>query len=401
MATNKLTDTLCKKALPREKAYKLADGGRMYLFVATTGSRVWRLAYNDENGREQVHVIGPYPLVSLARAREMRDEFKLKRITGEPIKEVVSTLKSITLGVANEEYWNSVRKDITEKHRDNCRRSVEMYFATLYKRDMRTLTKDEVLGALKALDAQGKFEYARKTRRNAKMVFDWARANGYCDSNPAAEIDPKYAFGRRKVKHFASLKIDEMPAFLDRLSYEGSLQSVLACRVLAYTWVRTKELRNMKWEQIDGDMWRIPATIMKKGREHLVPMSRQVVELLVELKLRSSGSPYVFPNDRDMLRPMSENSVLYLIGRIGYKGRMTGHGWRHMASTWANESGYNGDHIETQLAHDDDDQVRSTYNAAEYLPQRRKMLQDWADYLDHVDPSRLKGGEPPAERLAA
>ena len=159
------------------------------------------------------------------------------------------------------------------------------------------------------------------------------------------------------------------------------IQSAQACRLLALTWVRTQELRMMEWTEIDGDLWRIPAGKMKRRRDHLVPLSKQALVILENMRQRGTGSVYVFPNDRSADRPMSENAVLYLIGRIGYGGKMTGHGWRSVASTWANEAGHNKDAIERQLAHAPDDKVRATYNRAEYLPERKTMLQAWSDWL--------------------
>jgi integrase len=137
----------------------------------------------------------------------------------------------------------------------------------------------------------------------------------------------------------------------------------------------------MEWTEIEGDLWRIPAAKMKRRREHLVPLSTQALQIIALMRKRSRGGVYVFPNDRRLDRPMSENSILYLIGRMGYGGRMTGHGWRSVASTWANENGHDKDAIERQLAHAPDDKIRSIYNRAEYLPQRRAMLQAWGDWV--------------------
>ena len=159
-------------------------------------------------------------------------------------------------------------------------------------------------------------------------------------------------------------------------------RGVAEARLLALTWARTGELRMIKWSELEGDVWRIPGPRMKKKRIHLVPLSTQAHALLIQLKARSRGGEYVFPSDRRIDRPMSENAVLYLIHRIGFKDRMTGHGWRSVASTWANEHGYNKDHIEMQLSHASDDDVRSAYNHAAYLAPRRAMLQAWADWLD-------------------
>ena len=214
------------------------------------------------------------------------------------------------------------------------------------------------------------------------MVFDWAVELGYCETNPSSQIKPERAFGSKPVAHHASIPLKDVPDLMKRLAAEKEIQSVLACKLLALTWVRTGELRGMKWEQIEGDLWRLPASLMKKRREHLVPLSKQALELLERLRERCRNSPYVFPSDRRLDRAMSENSILYMLGRIEYKGKMTGHGFRSIASTWANERGYPSDAIEKQLAHDADNKVRSAYNQAEYINERRQMLQDYADWLD-------------------
>ena len=247
------------------------------------------------------------------------------------------------------------------------------------------LKRDEL--RRKMLDGEEKYVYARRIRLWTSMVLGWAMAQGYCDTNVAAEINPKTAFGRKKVKHFAAVKLREMPALMARIGLEKELQSVLAFKMMAYTWVRTKELRLMRWTDIAGDLWRVPESVMKKDREHLVPLSRQAMATLEKLRLRSRGSPNVFPGDRRLDRPMSENAVLYLLGRIGYGGLMTGHGLRTIASTWGNEHGYSPDAIEMALSHSADsrDAVRSAYNQAEYLPQRRQMLQDFFNWLEFKD----------------
>lgn len=167
---------------------------------------------------------------------------------------------------------------------------------------------------------------------------------------------------------------------MKRLELEGLIQSAQACRLMALTAVRTKELRLMRWTDIDGDLLRIPKDRMKKELDLLVPLSRQAIEIIENLRARSN-SEYLFPNARRLDRPMSENAVLYLIGRMGYGKEMTGHGWRTAMSTWANEAGFNADAIERQLAHVPGDKIRGIYNRAEYLSERRRMLQAWADWL--------------------
>jgi integrase len=233
------------------------------------------------------------------------------------------------------------------------------------------------------MDAAGKHVYVRKVRMWAGQVFDWAVENGFSEQNPAAAIRPEKAFGRATVEHFAALTLREIPEFLDRLAMERDLNSVLACRMLALTWTRTIELRMMEWREIDGDTWIIPAGKMKRRYEHVVPLSRQALAILAEMRMRTpEDARYVFCAPHRGDRSMSENTILFLISRIGYGGRMTGHGWRSVASTWAtNDRGYNPDAIERQLAHVPDNRIRAAYNRAEYLPLRREMLQAWADWL--------------------
>ena len=156
----------------------------------------------------------------------------------------------------------------------------------------------------------------------------------------------------------------------------------LEIALLALTWVRTGELRMMRWDELDGALWRLPAGRMKRRRDHLVPLSRQALELLARMRARQRGSEYVFPGPVRLDRPMSENTILDLLERMGYSGQMTGHGWRTVASTWANEAGHPADAIERQLAHAPDDKVRSAYNHALHLPERTVMLQAYADWLD-------------------
>lgn len=395
MPTNTLTDARCKAAKPKDKPYKMFDGGGMFLYVAPTGGRSWRLAYRL-NGKPQTMSLGPYPDVALSAARAKRDEVKaLLREGTDPMAARRAPKKGVTLTEASETYWDG-RKDLSASYLANARRGIEMHLApNLGAKDIGSITRDDLLDELRRMDAAGLHVYVRKVRMWIGQVFDWAIENGHATINPAALIRPEKAFGKAKVEHFAALTLAEVPDFLTRMSLESDLQSVLACRLMAYTWVRTTELRMMEWSEIDEKtaMWLIPAGKMKRARDHLVPLPRQAMELLAELKARSRGGRYVFPSDRTIERPMSENAVLALIYRIGYKGKMTGHGWRSVASTWANENGYNADAIERQLAHVPENEIRAVYNRAQYLPQRKQMLQDWADWLDlqQVDAGSAQG----------
>lgn len=402
MPTNKLSDAQCRNAKPTAKARKLSDGQSMYLFISPTGAKVWRMSYR-QNGKEGTEVLGPYPLLSLADARNKRDEFKRKLLAGQDVK--AKPRKSISFSSAVEQYWLGTqdaegqytggRQDVSDGYRDNALRALSMHlYPDLGSTPIGTITKEKLLETLAKMNAAGKYVYVRRVRMWASQIFDWAMEHGHCAINPAALIKPEKAFGKKPVANHAALPLAEMPSFLQRLALERELQSVLACKLLALTWVRTGELRGMTWGEIEGDVWRIPAERMKKNRPHLVPLPVQAIPILEKLRARSRGGDYVFPSDRRIDRPMSENSVLYLLHRIGYKEQMTGHGFRGVASTWANENGYNTDHIEMQLAHGSDNAVRAAYNHAAYLPQRRAMLAayaDWLDSLQQANPGSLQG----------
>lgn len=374
----------------------------MFLWVSPKGAKIWRIAYRI-NGKQQQVSLGDYPSLSLADARNKRDEMRATLAKGEdPIAHRRKQRPTLTIEQANDAYW-ATRKDLSDAYLKKSKRAIEQY---LYPRFRSTALDDlgraELLEVLRAIDAAGKAVYVRKVRLWVGMIYDWAVENSYAQNNPAALIDPRKAFSRAKVTSLPALELCEVPGLLQRLAIEKELQSVLGCKLLALTWMRTNELRRMRWDEIDGDMLRIPAERMKRDKDHLVPLSSQALAILEKLRLRRNGSDYVFPSDRRIDRPMSENAIIYLLHRIGYKGKMSGHGWRSVASTWANENSYNKDAIERQLAHTPDDKVRSAYNRAEYLPQRRELLQAWANWLElcEVDAASPERGEFPALRAA-
>lgn len=388
MPTNCLKDTDCRGAKPSAKLYKLFDGGGLYLAVLPSGAKAWRIAYRVA-GKQQTKSFGAYPDVSLAEARRLRDDLKAQLRAGvDPMGErravrAANARVAMSLGQAVERYWAG-RGDLSPAYRDDAERGIRQHLVNLLERDVATIGRADLLAELMRMDAAGLYVYVRKVRMWVGQVFDWCVELQHMEVNPAKLIDPKKAFGRATVESFAALELREVPAFLDRLSLEPDLQSVLACKMLMLTWVRTVELRMMEWSEIDDAeaLWLIPAAKMKRGKDHLVPLSRQALAILKEMRARTRGDRYVFPSDRTDSRPMSENAVLYLLHRIGYKGRLTGHGFRSIGSTWANERGYSPDAIERQLAHVPDSKVRAVYNRAQYLPERRQMLQDFADWVD-------------------
>lgn len=379
MPTNSLSDHKCKAAKPQEKPYKLFDGHGMHLYVSPTGAKVWRMAYRVGK-KAQTATFGPYPLLSLAEARAKRDELRKKLLEGDPAKEA-KAIERLTLKQACEQYWAG-RDDLTDAYKMNAKRAIAMYIEPyLGDRYIDTITKADVMAPLKVMNDKGLHNYVRKTRMWLGQVFDWSVEAGDAKINPCALIRPEKAFGSSPVESFPALKLRDIPEFMERLALEYDIQSAIACKLLALTWVRTTELRGMRWSELHGTEWEVPKDRMKRKRDHLVPLSTQALALIEKMRARRKDSDFVFPNELRLDRPMSENAITYLMHRMGYKDRMTGHGWRTVASTWANERGYNKDAIERQLAHSPDDKVRFIYNRAEYMDERRAMLQAYADWL--------------------
>ncbi len=388
MPTNRLSDHQCRTAKPAERARKLFDGNGMFLYISPTGAKVWRVAYRVD-GKPQTKALGPYPLLSLADARIKREELRRNLLDG--ITPKAKTKPSTTFWDDCLTYWNG-RKDVANDYRANALRGIELHLVpNLGAKATGAIDRAMLLAELNRMDAAGLHVFVRKVRMWSSQVFNWAVEQGTAELNPASLIDPKKAFGHGKVKHHASVRLTDVHELVHRLSFEKDLNSVLACRFLAYTWVRTNEMRFMRWDELDGDVWRIYEDRMKRDKDHMVPLSRQALEILGKMRARQRGSEYVFAADHRLDRPISENTVLALMARMGYKGLMTGHGWRSVASTWANEEGYSKDAIERQLAHSPEDKVRSAYNRAEYMKERRPMLQAWADWLDKIDPGSAEG----------
>ena len=381
MPTNTLNDARCRAARPTDKAQKLFDGNGLHLWISAKGAKVWRLAYRVD-GVPKTISIGPYPEIGLAEARAKRDALRAELRAGvDPSKQRQQSRAGLTLADAVAQYWDG-RRDVSDGYRTNALRGIEMHLIpALGAKPIASITRDDLLRELLRMDAAGLSVYVRRVRMWVGQVFDWAVELGHAQINPAAMIRPQRAFSRVESVPMAALTLAEVPELMARLALERDLQSVLACRLLALTWTRTGELRMMLWSEIEGDVWRIPAGRMKRRRDHVVPLSAQALAILDLLRARCRGSEYVFPSEHRLDRPMSENAVLYLLHRLGYKGRMTGHGWRAVASTWANEHGYGRDAIERQLAHAPDDKIRALYNRAEYLPERRAMLAAWAVWL--------------------
>lgn len=236
---------------------------------------------------------------------------------------------------------------------------------------------------LRTVESRGTLELARRAMQMCGRIFMYAIATGRAERNPVPDL--KGALKTPLVNHHAYLKESELPAYLKKLEdYDGRPQTRLALRLLLLTFVRTTELRAARWDEVNWEKpeWRIPPERMKMRELHIVPLSRQAVAVLRELHELSGKREYIFPNDHKPATFMSENAMLYALYRMGYHSRATGHGFRSTASTILNENGFRADVIERQLAHGERDGVRAAYNHAQYLPERRTMMQWWADYLD-------------------
>lgn len=388
MPTARLTDAECRRIKPEAKARKHFDGGGLHLYVSPHGAKVWRIAYRH-GGKPRTMSLGAYPEVTLAEARRLLAEARAALRHGlDPMApRKVARRAGMTLMDASAAYW-AARRDLSAGYVLNATSALERYvMPRLGTRLVGSLTRQDWLDVLQPIDEAGRHVYVRRVRLWAGHVMDWAVERGHATTNHLRDIRPERAFGRSTVEHFPALALAEVGPLMQRLALESPLLSVLACRLLALTWVRTQELRMMRWTEIEGDVWRIPAARMKRRREHLVPLSRQALALLETLRSRQRGD-FVFPAEHTALRPMSDGAVLMLLARLGYRGRMSGHGWRSVASTWANEAGWPADAIERQLAHAPGDETRAAYNRAEFMVQRRSMLQAWADWLDaQADPA--------------
>ncbi|ELY4196361.1 tyrosine-type recombinase/integrase [Cronobacter sakazakii] len=377
-------------AKPKDKPYKLADGGGLYLLVNPNGARYWRLKYRVA-GKEKLLALGVYPDVTLADARAKRDEAKRDIAGGIDPNEAKREEK-----IAREANVRNTFQEIAcEWHSSKLYKWSEGYasdimeafnkdvFPYIGKKPIAEIKPLELLNVLRRMEGRGATEKAKKVRQRCGEVFRYAIVTGRAEYNPAPDLTS--AMQGHESSHYPFLNAPELPAFFEALSrYSGSELVVLAARLLIITGLRTGELRGATWQEIDVDaaVWEIPAERMKMRRPHIVPLSLQAQAIIMRIREMTGRYPYIFPGRNDPRKTMSEASINQVFKRIGYAGRVTGHGFRHTMSTILHEQGYNTAWIETQLAHVDKNSIRGTYNHAQYLDGRREMLQWYADYMD-------------------
>ena len=387
-----LTDAIIRNTKPKDKPFKLTDGGGLYLLVNSTGSRLWRLKYRV-GGLEKKLALGAYPEVSLREAREKAVEArKMIREGIDPSQakkaQKASASGADTFEIIAREWFEKFSPTWTPSHGERIIRRLERdIFPWLGKKPIKDIQAPDLLSVLRRIEERGAVETAHRASQNCGQVFRYAVATGRAERDPSGDL--RGAIPPTKAKHHASItEPKEIGGLLRAIdAYEGGLIVRCALRLAPLVFTRPGELRRAEWKEIDWDKaeWSIPGEKMKMREKHVVPLSRQAIEILHELQPLTGEGRFLFPSPRSWDRPMSENAVLAALRRMGYSGdQMTGHGFRSMASTLLNEQGWNRDAIERQLAHAERDEIRAAYNYAQHMPERRKMMQAWADYLDEL-----------------
>lgn len=383
-----LNDTAIRAAKPAKKPQKLTDGGGLYLLVNPNGSRWWRFKYRLD-GKEKLLSVGVYPDVSLKKARERRDD--ARRLLADGIdpsqkRQAEKFSQADSFEAIAREWFDKFSVNWVERHSSKIKARLENdILPWLGSRPIGKITAPELLACLRRIESRGALDSAHRASQSCGSIFRYAVATGRAERDPTGDL--RGALPSPQTKHYASItepaKIGELLRAID--GYEGSYVVRAALRLAPLVFVRPGELRAAEWSEFNLEKaeWRIRAERMKMREVHIVPLSKQVIAILEELQPLTGSSKYVFPSARSNTRPLSDNALNAALRTMGFKqGTITTHGFRSMASTTLNEQGWNRDAIERQLAHGERDGVRAAYNFAEYLPERRKMMQSWADYLD-------------------
>jgi integrase len=402
--TGDLSNLKCQKAAAGGKPYSIFDGGGLYLWVTPAGGKLWRWGYRH-SGKNKLMSFGKYPDVSLADARlhhaQARqllakgiDPMAMRKETKEKKKTVVAQVTKQTGLTFEELTWKFFEWWKTDKNVEHAK-DVETrlqgdILAHVGKKLPAEITRMELVTITEAVDARGARDIAKRNLQFVRRIYEYGMNKGLLDQNtlnPAASIRPGDILSKVVEEHFTSLPIGEIPVLLRKMrDYDGSALTRLAMDLLSLTFLRTGELIGGMWSEIDWaeKLWRVPPERMKMKRPHLVPLSRHSVALLGRLRSITGDSGRLFPSAADDNGVMSNNTILKALERMGYKGRMTGHGWRSVASTYLHENGFEHEHIELQLAHSKEDRVSGAYNYAKYLKPRALMMQAWADALDQL-----------------
>ncbi|MCB1989668.1 MAG: tyrosine-type recombinase/integrase [Burkholderiaceae bacterium] len=391
-----LTDTACKKATcPEGRPHvRLADEKALYLEVTAAGGKYWRWKYRYA-GKEKRLALGVYPDVTLAQAREARDDARKALAAGNDpgqlrrdAKIAVAVSHANTFEAVARLWWEKWRKGKSPRHADYAIRRLESdVFPALGALPIGAVRAKHLTHMAKAVQGRGAIDLAHRVLQMSGQILRFAVGLELIDRSPADDVRPAENLEKRDKENYARLDEKELPELLRKIeAYQGGPYTRLAMQLMTLTFVRTTELIAARWAEFDLEAaeWRIPAERMKSGKPHIVPLSPQAVEVLKVLYTLSGGRVLLFPGERDHDKPISNNTILKALERMGYKGRMTGHGFRGIASTILHEQEYEHQHIEVQLAHKVRDEVSAAYNHARYLSQRRAMMCDWANHLDKL-----------------
>lgn len=400
-----LSDMQVKRAKAGTKPVKLFDGYGLYLDVQPSGAKFWRFRYRKADGKETTITFGPYPEVSLAMAREKRTEARRILLEGgDPLQQREQVRRE---SLRSTEY--TFQKIATEWHQlklsswspaygKNILHRLSMdIFPSLGKVPMEDITHRDLIEVFRRIEARGAHEIAKRNKAVCAQIFSYAVQTGIATRNLLADM--KDVLQPVAPANFPAISSDELPRFLKALrSNEACMQPAtrIGLRLLMLVFVRTSELIEAPWSEIEEGKaeWIIPWYRMKLGKrrlnpikkDHFVPLASQSLELLHELRSITGGGKFLFPNVRDHNRPMSNNAFLKALERMGYKGDMSGHGFRALAmSTIKEKLGYRHEVVDRQLAHVEKDKVTRAYDRAEFVDERRIMMQAWADYLDSID----------------
>lgn len=384
-----LSDIQVRSAKPSTKDIKLFDGGGLFLLVTPAGGKLWRFKYRF-GGREKLLTFGSYPQNSLADARQKKDKAREQLAQGfDPgaaRKEQEAVRHNTFAKVAAE--WMEYKKAsrFSSRHADRVWRSLEHdIFPSLGNMPVAEISTKQIAGVIKQIEDRGVRETAARALQKITAILQFAAKDERVSHNAAREL--RGTVETRRVEHMPAMAREELPEFLRRLEVANVYAVTrLAIKMVLLTLARTQEIRGARWEEFDLEkrLWTIPATRMKMKIEHRVPLSPQALDVLEELRPISGAGELCFPGHHDPSRMMSENAMLYAIWRMGYRGKATVHGFRATGSTILNECGFNPDAIERQLAHAERNKIRAAYHRSEYMEERLKMMNWWADYLDQI-----------------
>lgn len=393
-----------KNAKPRDKSYKLADGRGLYLEVTPLGTKLWRMKFKQATGKESRLSFGNYPEVSLIQAREKREAARMLVAAGIDPGQAKKDKQRIVGEIAAQTFEKLARAWHTNKlstwHDATARYTIRRLeldiFPHIGAMPIVSITHQHIIAALRRVEGRGANVAARRLKATCASVFSYANQQGIRNLNPAADL--KDVLKPIQAGHFGAITADELPAFMTAMANNDArlfMPTRIALRLMMLVFVRTSELIETPWSEIDleAGTWIIRWQRMKRGKlavnpdktnQH-VPLSHQALALLRELHALTGGNQFLFPNQRDHQKPMSNGAILMALKRMGYKNKMTGHGFRALAmSTIKERLGYRHEVVDRQLAHAQKDKVASAYDRALFLEERKKMMQDWADYLDAI-----------------